>query len=88
MVSMAKWNDPRLWPAAAFFHEALDVLEPAGREVVDDRHATAPLYQGVGQMGADEPGAARDQHALPGRRARALVDTHALLQSSIATYLC
>ena len=40
---------------------AVEVLAPAGREVVENGHLVAPLEQGVDEVRADEAGAARDQ---------------------------
>ena len=45
----------------------LEVLELAGRQVVDDRHSIAPRDQRIYQVRADEPGPARD-YAVHDRR--------------------
>ena len=41
-----------------------DVLPPAAGKVVDHQHPVAPGQECVGQMGADEPGPARDADGL------------------------
>jgi hypothetical protein len=56
---------------AGVLSQALDVLETTGREVVDDDDVVAATEEGVGQMSADEAGAARDQRSSRWLRTRA-----------------
>ena len=43
--------------------EMRDVFDGAGRQVVEDEHLVAAIEQRLGEMRADEPGAAGDQRA-------------------------
>ncbi len=49
---------------AGLADQVLDVASGARVEVVDAEHLLALGYQPFAEVGADEPGAARDQHAL------------------------
>jgi hypothetical protein len=43
----------------------LDIIAVTARKVVSDAHDRAPGDQLIGKTGADERGAARDEHAFP-----------------------
>src|SRR4051812_26042573 len=62
---------------------AVDVLAPAGREVVEHAHLRAAPDQGVDEVGPDEAGAAGHQHGPP-REAHARVPTSTAARVSSA----
>jgi hypothetical protein len=55
-------GDARLAQDGASRQRPVEVLAPAGREVVEDGHLVAAGHQRIDQIGSDEPCSTRDQH--------------------------
>src|SRR5438128_5910705 len=61
---------PPVRPESWGVHDRGEILHATGREVVDDRHLFALAHERFGEVRADEPRAARDEHfhsLTPGR---------------------
>src|SRR5262245_6598551 len=75
-------------PRAAF--QMCDVVDRSGGQIVEDDHLMAGVEQGFRQMGADEAGSSRDQHAhasYPFGKAQIDLATSSMSASASAGYI-